>query len=255
MESSASETSPGDETNEEYRVQVTSKKQVVKQMDKYKEVLKKVLDGQPDLPEETLRALQQELLANFEAAVQANVLVNGQPWDEAPDDEEEEAIDLENLLDDTIVDTAWRRRTYPKQILPHVVHSLKAERKLMGLYEHTVKPQEIIKDPNQESIMSELSEAARSMVKQAMQVMKSIKTLQKQAEGLCEILNMKPSQTTLEIQQEVFGYNDQSDAPLLLAGTASRNWQPVKRAIEDKAATDCYVPPSKKADHLVDELE
>lgn len=42
-----------------------------------------------------------------------------------------EAVDLESALDDTIVETTWKRRAYPKQILPHVVHSLKAERKLM----------------------------------------------------------------------------------------------------------------------------
>lgn len=52
----------------------------------------------------------------------------------------DEAIDLDILLDDTIVETTWRRRTYPKQILPHVVHSLKAERKLMvGVPGHLAK--------------------------------------------------------------------------------------------------------------------
>lgn len=43
----------------------------------------------------------------------------------------EEAADLKSLLDDTIVETTWKRRAYPIKILPHVVHSLKAERKLM----------------------------------------------------------------------------------------------------------------------------
>lgn len=43
----------------------------------------------------------------------------------------DEAVDLEATLDETIVETTWKRRTYPKQILPHVVHALKAERKLM----------------------------------------------------------------------------------------------------------------------------
>lgn len=63
MEFAASETSPSDETRQEYRVRVTSKKQVVEQMNKYKEVLKKALNGQPGLPEETQRVLLQELLA------------------------------------------------------------------------------------------------------------------------------------------------------------------------------------------------
>ncbi|XP_035534756.1 kinetochore-associated protein NSL1 homolog [Morone saxatilis] len=242
-----SEPSPSDASNQEYRVQIASKKQVMEQINKYKDVLKTALDGQPEVAEETKRVLVQELLANFEAAVQDNVLVNGQPWQEAPDVEAvDEAVDLESLLDDTIVETTRRRRSYPRQILPHVVHSLKAERKLMGLYEHAVKPQEVAKDPDQESIMNDLSAAAPGMVKQAIQVIKSINSLQKQAEGLCEILNMKPSHATLEIHREVFGFNGQSDVPLPPVSGASRNRQPIKRTVEEAAAADCYVPLSKK---------
>lgn len=42
-----------------------------------------------------------------------------------------ESTDLDVLLDDAIVEAAWKRRVYPKRILEHVVHSLRAERKLM----------------------------------------------------------------------------------------------------------------------------
>ncbi|KAG7999484.1 Kinetochore-associated protein NSL1-like protein, partial [Nibea albiflora] len=174
MEAAGSESSPGEETKPEHRVQ------------------------------------------NFEAAVQDNVLVNGQPWEEAPDVEggsvchsrvsEEEAADLESLLDDTVVETTRRRRAYPRRSCPMWCIPLRAERKLLGLYECAVKPQEVAKDPDQESIMKDLSAAAPGMVKQAIQVIKSINTLQKQAEGLCEILDMKPSHATLEIHREVFGY-------------------------------------------------
>uniref|UniRef100_A0A3Q4H5G0 NSL1 component of MIS12 kinetochore complex n=1 Tax=Neolamprologus brichardi TaxID=32507 RepID=A0A3Q4H5G0_NEOBR len=222
------------ETNPEYRVQVTSKKVVSEQVNKYKELLKTALDGQPeDFPEETKRVLLQELLANFEAAVQANVLVNGRPWEEAPDDE-----DLESLLDDTIVETTRRRRTFPKKILPHVVHALKAERKIMGLYEQAIKPQEVVKDPDQENIMNDLTAAAPGVVKQAIQVIKSINTLQTQVEGLCEILKMKPSQASLEIHREVF---------------AMGNKQPIKRAVEEAAAAEGYVPQAKKPECCVGE--
>lgn len=233
---------PSDETSQEYRVLVTSKKQVMAQINKYKDILKTALDGQPDVSEETKRVLLQELLANFEAAVQDNVLVNGQPWQEAPDAEaEDEAMDLESLLDDTIVEATRRRRTYPKKILPHVVHSLKAERKLMGLYEHAVKPQEVLKDPGQESLMKDLSAAAPVMVKHAIQVIKSINTLQKQAEGLCEVLSVEPSRATLEIHREVFGRDGQSDAP---PPPGSR--RPIKRAAEKAAAVHGYVALKRK---------
>ncbi|KAG8011478.1 Kinetochore-associated protein NSL1-like protein [Nibea albiflora] len=206
MEAAGSESSPGEETKPEHRVQVTSKKRVTEQVNKYKDILKTALDGQAEIAEDTKRVLLQELLANFEAAVQDNVLVNGQPWEEAPDVEaEEEAADLESLLDDTVVETTRRRRAYPKKILPHVVHSLRAERKLL-----------------------------------------SINTLQKQAEGLCEILDMKPSHATLEIHREVFGYSGQSDDALPPVNRDTRNRLPIKRAVEEAAARDCYVPLSKK---------
>ncbi|TDH00731.1 hypothetical protein EPR50_G00191650 [Perca flavescens] len=244
MEPEQSESLPSDEPNQEYRVQVTSKKQVMEQLDKYKDILKTALDGQTGVAEDTKRVLLQELLANFEAAVQDNVLVNGQTWDEAPDVEaEDEALNLENLLDDTIVETATRRRGYPKQILTHAVRSLKAERKVMELYEHAVKPQEVVKDPKQESIMNNLSAAAPGMVKQAIRVIKSINKLQEQAEGLCKILNMKPSQATMEIDREV---NGQSDAALPPVNGTTRNRQPIKRVLEEAAAAVCYRPPSKK---------
>ncbi|KAL3052111.1 hypothetical protein OYC64_004796 [Pagothenia borchgrevinki] len=223
-----------EDTTEEFRVKVTSKKQVTQQINEYKKILQTALNGQTGVAEETKTSLLHELLANFEAAVQENVLVNGQPWEEAPDVEEEEPLDLESLLDDTIVETTRRRRVYPKQILPHVIHTLRAERKLMKLYEHAVKPQEPFKDPEQETIMRDLSAAAPVVVTQAIQVIKSIHTLQKQAEGLCEILNTKTSAVTLEIHREVFGVNDQSDA-------ASRSRQPIKRAIEESEAAGCYV--------------
>ncbi|XP_068564412.1 kinetochore-associated protein NSL1 homolog [Cebidichthys violaceus] len=242
MESVESGLLPKDETNQEYRVQVTSKKHVMGQIHKYKDILKTALDGQPEVSEETKRVLLQELLANFEAAVQDNVLVNGQRWEEAPDaDAEDGAMDLESVLDDAIVETARRRRAYPKKILPHVVHSLRAERKLTGLYEHAVKPQELLRDPGQESIMKDLSAAAPVMVKQAIQVIKSINALQKQAEGLCEVLDMKPSHATLEIHREVFGVHGQSDAP----PPPPPHRRPIKRAVEEAAAADCYVPLDK----------
>ncbi|XP_023123528.1 kinetochore-associated protein NSL1 homolog [Amphiprion ocellaris] len=254
MELAENKTSPSEETNQEYRVYVSSKRKVNEQLNKYKEVLKTALDGQTEVTEETKRLLLQELLASFEAAVLVNVLVNGQPWEEAPDvEEEDEAVDLEGLLDDTIVETTRRRRTYPRKILPHVVHALKAERKIMGLYEPAVKPQEVVKDPDQESIMSDLSAAAPGMVKQAIQVIKSINTLQKQAEGLCEILNMKPSQASQEVHREVLGFNGQSDALTPPANGATRHRQPIKRAIEEAATTEGYVPPAKKPDWIMGE--
>lgn len=63
MEPAESEALPRDETNQEYRVKVTSKKQVIDQINKYKDILRTALDGQTDAAEETKRVLLQELLA------------------------------------------------------------------------------------------------------------------------------------------------------------------------------------------------
>lgn len=114
--------------------------------------------------------------------------------------------------------------------------------------------------------MSDAAAAAPPMVKEAVQVMKvtlasapstprrtltdvvfqSIQSVQRQAEGLCHILNTKPSPTTLEIHQEVLGHNGQSDAHLLPEGGTHRSRQPIRRAVEEAAAAGGYVPPMKK---------
>lgn len=52
-----------DEAKQEFRVHVTSKKQVRDQLDRYRDILKTALDGQPDVEEDTKRVLLQELLA------------------------------------------------------------------------------------------------------------------------------------------------------------------------------------------------
>lgn len=57
---------------------------------------------------------------------------------------------------------------------------------------------------------------------------------------------MKPSHATLEIHREVFGFDGQSDARLPPVSGAGRSRQPIRRAVEEAAATDGYVPLSKK---------
>ncbi|XP_043962966.1 kinetochore-associated protein NSL1 homolog [Gambusia affinis] len=250
MESFPIQTSRHEDPEQDFRVRLTSKRKTTELMNRCCELLRSALDGQPDISEDSRRVLVQELLANFEAAVRLNVLVDGQPWDEAPDLEDEEALDLESLLDDSILDTAWRRHSYPKRILPHVVHALKAERKVLGLYESSVQPAELLRDPDLESIMSDVSAAAPGMVRQAIQVIKSIDALQQQAAGLCEILNLKPSAASLQIHREVLG-----SAAMTPAGGAARGRQPVHRAMEEAAAAQGYEADSRGAERSDEEEE
>lgn len=72
-------------------------------------------------------------------------------------------------------------------------------------------------------------------------LLQSIKTLQKQAEGLCQVLNMKPSQASLEIHREVFAFKQPPPA----TPATSRNRLPIKRALEEAAAREGYVPNAK----------
>lgn len=57
---------------------------------------------------------------------------------------------------------------------------------------------------------------------------------------------MRPSHATLDVHREVFGHDGQSEAPPPSAAAAVRSRQPIKRAVEEAAATDCYVPLVKK---------
>uniref|UniRef100_A0A3B5KPS8 NSL1 component of MIS12 kinetochore complex n=1 Tax=Xiphophorus couchianus TaxID=32473 RepID=A0A3B5KPS8_9TELE len=226
MESFPIQTSRHEDPEQEFRVRLTSKRKTTELMNRCCELLRSALDGQPDISEDSRRVLVQELL-NFEAAVRLNVLVDGQPWDEAPDLEGtsyEEALCLDSLLDDSILDTAWRRRSYPKRILVHVVHALKAERKvLVGSVQPT-------------SLTVRLS-------------LQSIDALQQQATGLCEILNLKPSAASLQIHREVLG-----STAMPPAGGAARGRQPVHRAVEEAAAQG-YEADSRGAERSEEEEE
>lgn len=42
-----------------------------------------------------------------------------------------ECSTMDDLLDEKIVQTSWKRSIYPKKILPYFIRSLKAERRLM----------------------------------------------------------------------------------------------------------------------------
>ncbi|KAJ8009106.1 hypothetical protein DPEC_G00085410 [Dallia pectoralis] len=223
------------EEETEYRVKLTSKKTVVEHIKKYKELLKTLLNGQSQLSEEAKQLFQEELLLNFETAVQANVLINNQTWEEAPEEEEDEASALYNLLDDNIVETARKRRKCPKEIIPYVVRSLKSERKLLGMYEEVVKPEKLGMDPVQETIMTNISNAAPCMFKQASSVMKSIQAVQQRAQGLKQVLNIRPTAETLDVFEQVFGSIPNKEDKM-----ASRTRPPIKRSMEHTELRNIY---------------
>ncbi|XP_062857268.1 kinetochore-associated protein NSL1 homolog [Trichomycterus rosablanca] len=179
---------------------------------------------------------------NFEIAVQLNILVNGLSWDDAPEEngQDSECNTLDDLLDEKIVQTTWKRSAYPKKILPYVVRSLKAERKLMNMFENSIKPQEVKRDENQDAIMNNVTAAAPAMFKQASTVMKSLKALKPMAEGLHQVLNMQPSAKTLETYKEVFsGSNGNS---VVFCNRQPVNKNTIQRALSETEYSMDYVP-------------
>lgn len=63
MNDAESEALFGEEITREHRIQVTSKKRVIDQIGRYKDILKRALDGQSEVEEKTKQVLLQELLA------------------------------------------------------------------------------------------------------------------------------------------------------------------------------------------------
>ncbi|KAJ8355822.1 hypothetical protein SKAU_G00186160 [Synaphobranchus kaupii] len=133
------------ETGEDYRVKLKSKKIVLDQLEKYRELIKKLLDGQSTITEEVKQQILQDLLWDFDRGVQESVLINGESWEDAPNERDDEADckTLDDLLDENILETTLKRRNYPKKILPYVVRSLKAERELMKIWTLVDTPLEL----------------------------------------------------------------------------------------------------------------
>nr|XP_015194638.1 PREDICTED: kinetochore-associated protein NSL1 homolog [Lepisosteus oculatus] len=74
------------DAEEDFRVQCSSKRSVCEAVQQYGLLLGKVLDRQSQISEELRSRALQDLQWNFETAVQKNVVINGESWDDAPDD-------------------------------------------------------------------------------------------------------------------------------------------------------------------------
>ncbi|XP_076873407.1 kinetochore-associated protein NSL1 homolog [Brachyhypopomus gauderio] len=227
--------------DEHFKVNVKSKRVVAYQLSKYKSLLKNLLDGQCQLPEDDKKKLLQEILTNFQLAVQENIVIDGLSWEEAPEEDGEdiECSELDDALDEKIVQTTWKRSMYPKKILPYVVRCLKAERKLMGLFENGIKPQEVKRDAVQDASMNNLSVAALGTFKQASTVLKSLKALQETAEGLKQVLDAPLSAPSLEAYREVLGATRGPTCPAVRQPADRRI---IKRAVSETEYSMDYIP-------------
>ncbi|XP_015478014.1 kinetochore-associated protein NSL1 homolog [Parus major] len=145
---------------------------------------------------------------NFEKKVQENVTINGQPWEEALDDsrlQNDSSIKiLEDQFDELIVETATRRKQWPKKILVHAIQTMKAEQEMLKLYQPVVKPAEIRPQPSQDAYIADLKQATEVASRQISEAMQSIPALIEKAEGFSQALTLQPTLELCKLRQEVF---------------------------------------------------
>ncbi|NXD36672.1 NSL1 protein, partial [Copsychus sechellarum] len=153
-------------------------------------------------------AAEADALWNFETAVRENVTINGQAWEEASEESQLQSDSnikiLEDQFDELIVETATRRKQWPKKILVHAIQAMKAEQEMLKLYKPVVKPAEIKPQPSQDAYIADLKQAAEVAAKQISEAMQSIPALIEKAEGFSQALTLQPTLELCKLRQEVF---------------------------------------------------
>ncbi|NXG70383.1 NSL1 protein, partial [Baryphthengus martii] len=146
-------------------------------------------------------------LQNFETAVRENVTINGQPWEETSDDSELQSSSikiLEDKFDELIVETATKRKRWPKKILRHAVETMKAEQEMLKLYQPLISPEEIKSRPSQDACLADLKQVTEMVSKQINEAMKSLPVLIERAEGFSQALSWQPTLELCKLRQEIF---------------------------------------------------
>ncbi|NXG65215.1 NSL1 protein, partial [Hemiprocne comata] len=148
-----------------------------------------------------------DALWNFETAVRENVTIDGQPWEEISGDSELQGSSikiLEDEFDDLIVETATKRKRWPKKILMHCIQTMKAEQEMLKLYHPVVTPEEIRPQPSQGAYITDLKQLTELASKQISGAMKSLPVLIERAEGFSQALTWQPILELCKLRQEVF---------------------------------------------------
>ncbi|KAM9382716.1 kinetochore-associated protein NSL1 homolog, partial [Phaethornis superciliosus] len=145
---------------------------------------------------------------SFETAVRENVTVNGEPWEETWADSESRSGSnmriLEDQCDDLIVETAKKRKQWPKKILVHAIQTMKAEQEMLKLYQPVITPEEIRSPPSQDAYIANLKQVTEMASKQISGAMKSLPVLIERAEGFSQALTWQPTLELCKLRQEVF---------------------------------------------------
>uniref|UniRef100_A0A8C0B9A7 NSL1 component of MIS12 kinetochore complex n=1 Tax=Buteo japonicus TaxID=224669 RepID=A0A8C0B9A7_9AVES len=137
-------------------------------------------------------------LQNFETAVQENVTVNGQPWEETSDDSELQSSNikiLEDQFDELIVETTKKRKQWPKKILMHAIQTMKAEQELL-----VIKVHGYIFALNLRYFLTYIAFRDFSVFS----IYQSLPALIERAEGFSQALTWQPTLELCKLRQEVF---------------------------------------------------
>ncbi|XP_044530673.1 kinetochore-associated protein NSL1 homolog [Gracilinanus agilis] len=197
---------------EDFRVRCASQKAVSEMLKMCSRFIRELGEV---LPEESRELALKDAQWNFVTAVQENVSFNGQAWQETSDKElpvDPKIRILEDQFDEVIVDTATKRKQYPRKILECVIKTMKTQHEIMKYYRPVVHPEEIKSDAKQESYMENLKCRGETTTKQITEAMKSLPVLIEQADGFSKVLAMQPVLQLQRLHQEVFSGNHTKEA-------------------------------------------
>ncbi|XP_045308443.1 kinetochore-associated protein NSL1 homolog isoform X1 [Leopardus geoffroyi] len=189
-------------SREDFRVRCTSKRAVTEMLELCGRVVEKLGDA---LPEEIREPALRDVQWTFESAVQENVSINGQAWQEASDSFMDSDIKvLEDQFDEVIVDIATKRKQYPRKILECVIKTIKAKQEILKQYHPVVHPLDLKYDPDPASRVENLKCRGETIAKEISEAMKSLPALIEQGNGFSQVLKMQPIIQLQRVHQEVF---------------------------------------------------
>ncbi|XP_051042587.1 kinetochore-associated protein NSL1 homolog isoform X2 [Phodopus roborovskii] len=189
---------------EDFRVRCTLKRPVVEVMELCGRFVQEL---GATLPEDVRELALRDAQWTFETAVQENVSINGQPWQEAADHHlmvDSDIKLLEDEFDELIVDVATKRRQYPRRILESIIQTLKVQHEILKRYRPVVHPLDLKCDPDPASHVENLKCRGNSIAKKISDAMKALPVLIEQGDGFSQVLKMQPVIQLQRINQEVF---------------------------------------------------
>ncbi|XP_025141228.2 kinetochore-associated protein NSL1 homolog isoform X1 [Bubalus bubalis] len=157
----------------DFRVRCTSKRAVTEMLELCSSFVQKLGDA---LPEEIREPALRDAQWTFESAVQENVSINGQAWQEASDDcfMDSDIKVLEDQFDEIIVDLATKRKQYPRKILEYVIKIIKAQQEILKQYHPVVHLLDLKYDPDPAPRLENLRCRGGAVAKEISEAMKVV---------------------------------------------------------------------------------